>query len=59
MKFIRWFVSPIALMLLAAAILSLFIDKIFDFYFILFLMLLNFSIGFWQEKKADNAIEIV
>ncbi len=57
LKFIRWFVSPIALMLLAAAILSLFIDKIFDFYFILFLMLLNFSIGFWQEKKADNAIE--
>ncbi len=55
-KFIKWFVSPIALMLLAAAILSFFIDKTFDFYFILVLMLINFFVGFWQEKKADNAI---
>ncbi|MFZ1719844.1 MAG: plasma-membrane proton-efflux P-type ATPase [Candidatus Moraniibacteriota bacterium] len=56
-KFFRWFISPIALMLLAAAVLSLFIDKSFDFYFILVLMLINFSVGFWQEKKADHAIE--
>ena len=55
-KFIKWFISPISLMLLAAALLSFFIGKSFDFYFILTLMLLNFFISFWQEKKADNAI---
>lgn len=55
-KFFKWFVSPIALMLLVAAFLSLFIGKIFDFYFILVLMSLNFFVGFWQEKKADEAI---
>ena len=57
LKFAKWFISPIALMLLAAALLSMYLGKSFDFYFILFLMLLNFLIGFWQEKKADNAIE--
>lgn len=56
-KFIKWFLSPISLMLLAAAGLSLGIGKISDFYFILILIALNFLIGFWQEKKADNAIE--
>lgn len=55
-KFGKWFVSPIALMLLSAAVLSLFIDKPFDFYFIIVLMLINFLVGFWQETKADNAI---
>ncbi len=57
LKFFRWLISPIALMLLAAALLSLFIGKDFDFYFILTLMLINFFVGFWQEKKADNAIK--
>ena len=56
LKFLKWFISPIALMLLAAALLSLFIGKTFDFYFILTLMLINFFVGFWQEKKADKAI---
>ncbi len=56
-KFLRWFISPIALMLLFAAILSLSIGKVFDFWFILGLMAINFFVGFWQEKKADNAIE--
>ena len=57
MKIVKWLVSPIALMLLAAALLSLVSGKTFDFYFILFLMILNFTIGFWQENKADNAIK--
>lgn len=56
-RFIKRLVSPIALMLLVAALLSLLIDKIFDFYFILALMVLNFLIGFWQENKADTAIQ--
>ncbi len=56
-KFLNWFISPIALMLLFAAILSLSIGKVFDFWFILVLMAVNFFVGFWQERKADNAIE--
>jgi len=55
-KFLAWFLSPIALMLLGAAILSLAVSKTFDFYFIIVLMLINFLVGFWQEKKADDAI---
>ncbi len=56
-KLFQWIISPISLMLAAAAILSLVSGRIFDFYFILVLMALNFLISFWQEKKADNAIE--
>lgn len=55
-KFAKWFISPIALMLLAAAVLSLFLGKDFDFFFIIALMLINFFVGFWQEAKADHAI---
>ncbi len=56
-KIVQWLFSPIALMLLAAALLSLYSGKVFDFWFILSLMLLNFTVSFWQERKADNAIE--
>ena len=49
--------SPISLMLFAAAFLSLLSDEVFDFYFILFLLFFNFIITFLQERKADNAIE--
>jgi len=55
-KIIHWFVSPISLMLLAAAFLSFISARILDFYFILILIILNFSVSFWQEKKADDAI---
>lgn len=48
--------SPISLMLLAAAILSRLNGKIFDFYFILALYLINYLIQKWQEFKADRAI---
>lgn len=56
-KIVHWFVSPISLMLLAAVFFSFISGKILDFYFILTLIVLNFSISFWQEWKADNAIK--
>ncbi|HDH07583.1 MAG TPA: HAD family hydrolase, partial [Candidatus Moranbacteria bacterium] len=56
-KVFHWFLSPISLMLLGAASLSLFSGKKFDFYFILILILINFFVAFWQERKADNAIK--
>ncbi|MCL5675675.1 MAG: plasma-membrane proton-efflux P-type ATPase [Patescibacteria group bacterium] len=49
--------SPISFMLLAASLLSFFTDKIFDGFFILFLLLLNSFVTLWQERKADNAIK--
>ena len=55
-KLTRKMLSPISLMLLAAAFLSLAAHKIFDFGFILFLLLLNIIISLWQENKADNAV---
>ncbi len=49
--------SPISLMLLGAAILSLLNGRVFDFYFILALYFVNYSIQKWQEFKADKAIK--
>src|SRR5579872_2954039 len=49
-------VSPIALMLFLASLLSFILSKVFDGYFILFLLVLNIAITLWQERKADNAI---
>ncbi|MCL4404254.1 plasma-membrane proton-efflux P-type ATPase [Patescibacteria group bacterium] len=57
LKAAKWFASPIALMLLGAAFLSLIAGKTFDFYFILLLTFINFGVSFWQERKADNAIQ--
>jgi H+-transporting ATPase len=56
LKTVKWFASPIALMLLGAALLSLWAGKTFDFYFIILLLAINFAVSFWQERKADNAI---
>lgn len=55
-KFLGKLISPISLMLLIAAFLSLYINKVFDFYFIIILLLINIAISIWQENKADNAI---
>ncbi len=57
LKVFKWLISPIALMLLGAALLSVWSGKIFDFWFILSLMALNFGASFWQERKADNAVK--
>ena len=56
-KLLKQIFSPITLMLLAAAFLSLLLGKDFDFYFILFLTVVNLGVAFWQEHKADRAIE--
>ncbi|MCL4366816.1 plasma-membrane proton-efflux P-type ATPase [Patescibacteria group bacterium] len=55
-KFIHKLFSPISIMLFAASLLSLLTHKVFDFFFILFLLLANVVIALWQENKADNAI---
>ncbi|HEU4966494.1 MAG TPA: plasma-membrane proton-efflux P-type ATPase [Candidatus Saccharimonadales bacterium] len=55
-KVVRWLVSPMSLLLLAAAALSFYIGKTFDGWFILALFVLNFAISRWHEAKADQAI---
>jgi H+-transporting ATPase len=56
-KLLQYFISPIALMLIAAALLSLYDGQRFDFYFILALMFLNFIVSYVQEHRADTAIQ--
>lgn len=55
-KALKKLISPISVMLLVAALLSLALHKYFDFHFILILLGLNIVITLWQESKADNAI---
>jgi H+-transporting ATPase len=56
-KFLAPLYSPVSLMLLAAALLSRISGKIFDFYFIIALYFVNYSIQKWQEFKADKSIK--
>ena len=56
-KIIKNVISPIAIMLLLASGLSFALEKTFDGYFILILLVLNIAITMWQENKADTAIK--
>ena len=56
-KFLTPLYSPISLMLLGAAFLSYLEGNLFNFYFIIALYLVNYSIQQWQEFKADKAIQ--
>lgn len=55
----RTLVAPASLMLIAASLLSFIVERPFDGYFILALLLLNISISLWHEHKADHALEIL
>lgn len=58
-KFLGYFWGPIPGMIEIAAILSAIIQRWEDFVIITVLLLLNAVVGFWQENKADNAIELL
>ena len=58
-KFLSHFWGPIAWMIEAAAVLSAIVDHWADLTIILVLLLFNAGVGFWQEYKADNAIELL
>jgi len=59
LKFFRYFWGPIPWMIEGAAILSAVIRRWEDFWIIFILLMLNAVVGFWQERKADNAIELL
>jgi H+-transporting ATPase len=58
-KFLSYFWGPIPWMIEVAAVLSLLIQHYEDFAIIFTLLIVNAIVGFWQEHKADNAIELL
>lgn len=58
-KFIRYFWGPIPWLIEVAIILSSIIQHWEDLGIITALLVLNAVVGFWQEHKADNAIELL
>jgi H+-transporting ATPase len=58
-KFLSYFWGPIPWMIEVAAILSAYIAHWDDFSIILLLLLINAAVGFFQERKAENAIELL
>ena len=58
-KFLSYFSGPIPWMIEIAAILAAIIHHWEDFWIIFILLLFNAIVGFWQEFKADNAIELL
>ncbi len=54
--FLLQFKSPITLILIAAAVLSMTLGDFTDACIILFIILVSSMLGFWQEKGADSAV---
>jgi len=59
LKLLSYFWGPIPWMIEIAAILSAIVHHWEDFCIIFVLLLLNAVVGFWQEHKAGNAIELL
>ncbi|MGZ4863852.1 MAG: plasma-membrane proton-efflux P-type ATPase [Halobacteriota archaeon] len=58
-KFFTYFWGPIPWMIEIAIVLSALIQHYEDFTIILALLFLNAVVGFWEENKAANAIELL
>jgi H+-transporting ATPase len=58
-KFLTYFWGPIPWMIEAAVIMSAIIQHWPDFGIIFTLLVVNAVVGFWQEHKAGNAIELL
>lgn len=58
-KFLGYFWGPIPWMIEAAVVVSAFIQHWIDFGIIFVLLMVNAVVGFWQEHKAGNAIELL
>ena len=57
--FLTQFKSPLVLVLLAAAILSFFLNEPVDASIIIAIVLLSSILGFWQEKRAADAVKML
>lgn len=58
-KFLSYFWGPIPWMIESAAILSAMVQQWADFSIIVVLLMVNAVIGFYEEYKADNAIQLL
>ena len=58
-KFLGYFWGPIPWMIEIAAVLSAVIQHWEDFSIIFLMLLINAGVGFFQERKAENAIELL
>lgn len=59
LKFAAYFWGPIPWMIETAAVLSILLQHWDDLAIILSLLIINGVIGFWQEDKADTAVEML
>ncbi len=59
LKFLKYFWGPIPWMIEAALVISAIIQRWEDFAIISSLLLINAIVGFWQERQAGNAIEML
>ena len=59
LKFLKKFWAPVPWMLEITAVITFLIGKAIDTYIIVTLLLFNSFIGFFQESKADNAVELL
>ncbi len=58
-KFLSNFWGPIPWMIEIAAVLSVMIEHWDDFTIIIAMLLINAVVRFWEEHKADNAVELL
>jgi Ca2+-transporting ATPase len=54
--FLRQFRSILVYILIIAAVISLIVSDIKDFFIIIFIIAVNSLIGFWQELKAESSL---
>ena len=59
LRFLRYFWGPIPWMIEVAALLSAIIQHWEDFGIIFLMLVINAVVGFFQERKAENAIELL
>jgi len=59
LRFLRYFWGPIPWMIEVAALLSAIIQHWEDFSIIFLMLVINAVVGFFQEHKAENAIELL
>ncbi|MDO8871602.1 MAG: cation-transporting P-type ATPase [Methanoregula sp.] len=55
--FLRQFNSILVYILIIAAVISLIVSDIKDFFIIIFIIAVNSIIGFWQEVKAEASLD--